>query len=101
MAITLFASTCVVTEISEMDGLLKARLVHKLALPMDICVGIAILIIGILGLYQVIPLANNTSHALIGLGSCYAGLSILVLLNGFKQKMSCTQNIFIVPPLQT
>lgn len=67
---------------------------QKVALPLDLITGLALLVIGILALSGTISLAPSASWALIGAGACYAGLVCLKILATVKKNCHSTKDLF-------
>ena len=85
MAITFFTEACVE----------RNRLAHTVAPCVDFVIGLALVIIGILGTQSVIPLSGNAAYALVGTGSAYAGFFLLIGLLTCKKSMACTEDLYL------
>ena len=90
MAITFLTGTCV-----EKQYRYENRLAHKVAPFVDFAIGVALVIIGILGTQGVIPMSGSVSFALLGTGAAYAGLRLLGCLAKCKKQMRCTEKLFL------
>lgn len=89
MAVTIFAHTCI-----EFDT--GPRLAHKAAPYVDIAIGLALVIIAVLGTQSILPISNHVSYSLLGLGSAYAGMAILVELSKCKTRMNCSKKFYLI-----
>ncbi len=87
MAISFFTKICVEGE--------EERPAHTIAPYVDLSIGVALVIIAILGTQGVIPMSGNVSYALLGTGSAYSGLFILLFLVACKYRMECTQDLYL------
>ena len=85
MTISFIVGCCVRRTKDSFGGGSSPKLAHKLAVIADIIVGLALLAIGLLGLFGVIPMAPTVSYSLISAGSAYAGIFILSVLENCKE----------------
>lgn len=92
--VTLITYLCVEEQVDRMP-----RLVHKAAPYVDTAIGIALVLIAILGTQGIIPMSSNVSYSLLGLGAAYVSTSILnQLLECKMNNKSCSREYLFKAP---
>lgn len=64
-----------------------ARLPHKIAPLADLAVGLALLAVSILGMYQVISMPSAVTYGLFGAGAAYTVIMGILIGMGIKKEL--------------